>query len=340
MRSRPRPSAESSRGRRLRGVVTGLVLVGVLALAAGCARLPAKDDIANPPATVPIVPLREGKPIVGLALGAGGLRGFAHIGVIKALEAAGIDARIVTGTSAGALVGAAYAAGLTAHEIEALQSEVGNYRFRDFTWDERGFVTARAVEELVNRVVQQRPIEQLERRLAVVATEVVSGKPAIFNWGDVGRAVRASTAIPGAVVPVAINGKDYMDGDAVSPVPAHLARQMGADLVIAVDISRYPEEFPPDSRSEMLWQTIAIMRQRLLRDELAAADVVIRPDLLFVDGSTTPEMRARTIAAGEQAALAKMREIKEKLHRTALAKFGGDERAQNCTAPSGQAAGC
>ena len=314
--------------------VLRLFALGSLVLLGGCLSLGSDEDIPNPPTTAPFLPLRDGSPIVGLALGAGGLRGFAHVGVIKALEANGIDARIVAGTSAGALVGAAYAAGLTAREIEALQDEVGGYRFSDFTWDERGLFTARGLEALVNRVVRHRSIEELERRLAIIATEVVSGKPAVFNRGDVGRAVRASTAIPGAVVPVRIDGKDYMDGDAVSPVPVRVARQMGADLVIAVDISRYPEEFPPDSRSEMLWQTIAIMRQRLLRDELAAADVVIRPELLFVDGSTTPEMKARTIAQGEQATLAKMREIREKLHRTALAKL-----AANASSPRGRGMG-
>jgi NTE family protein len=268
------------------------------------------------PAPAP-APVPAAKPLkIALALGGGAARGFAHIGVIKVLEANGIYPEIVAGTSAGSLVGALYAAGNNGSALQKLAMEMDEAAISDwsvpFFSNSSGVLKGEGLQQFVNRAVQQQPIEKLKLQFGAVATDLKSGQPILFRRGNTGAAVRASSAVPGVFHPVRINHVDYVDGGLVSPVPVSFARKMGADFVIAVNISAQPDAQPASSTFEILLQTFAIMGQSLNQYELKQADVVIRPELATMKGSDF-NGRGTAIIAGEKAALAVLNEIRQKL---------------------------
>ena len=270
------------------------------------------------PAPVPTpAPLPAAKPLkIALALGGGAARGFAHIGVIKVLEANGIHAEIVAGTSAGSLVGALYAAGNNGSALQKLAMEMDEAAISDwsvpFFSNSSGVLKGEGLQQFVNRAVHQQPIEKLKLQFGAVATDLRSGQPILFRRGNTGAAVRASSAVPGVFHPVRINNIDYVDGGLVSPVPVSFARKMGADFVIAVNISAQPDAQPASSSFEVLLQTFAIMGQSLNQYELKQADVVIRPELATMKGNDF-NGRGTAIIAGEKAALAVLNELRQKL---------------------------
>ncbi|MFA7293565.1 MAG: patatin-like phospholipase family protein [Rhodocyclaceae bacterium] len=251
---------------------------------------------------------------IALALGGGAARGFAHVGVIKALEAQGIVPDMVVGTSAGAVVGALYAAGHSGFDLQKLVLQVEESQFSDWSLPDRGVFKGEALQNFVNQAVGQRPLEKLGKLLAVVATDLQSGEAVIFRTGNTGMAVRASSSVPGVFQPVAINGREYVDGGLVSPVPVQAARSLGADFVIAVDISAKPQHGKTQSTIDVLLQTFSIMAQTISKQELPAADIVIRP--------YTPELRATdfqdrhlAVLEGEKAVAAVLVELKARLAR-------------------------
>lgn len=267
---------------------------------------------ATPPPVVAPAPRPAVK--IALALGGGATRGFAHVGVIKALEAQGIVPDIVVGTSAGAVVGALYAAGYSGFELQRLVLQLDESQFSDWSLPDRGVLKGEALQGFVNSAVGQRPLEKFSKLLAVVATDLNSGEPVVFRTGNTGMAVRASSSVPGLFQPVAINGREYVDGGLVSPVPVRTARTLGADFVIAVDISAKPQFGKTQSTVDVLLQTFSIMSQSISRRELPEADIVIRPH--------TPELRATdfqdrhlAVLEGEKAVAAILPELKAKLAR-------------------------
>lgn len=287
-----------------------LLTAGALWLA-GCTTLPApRPETPPPPTTVPQAPPR--KPKIGLALGGGAARGFAHIGVIKMLEAQGIVPDYVVGTSAGAVVGALYAGGFDAFAMQKLAIQLDETLFADWTLRGPGLLKGEALQSFVNKHLRQRPLERLKLPFGAVATDLNSGERVFFRTGDSGMAVRASAAVPGIFQPVAINGRLYVDGGLTSPVPVRAAREMGADFVIAVDISAIPDGQPVDSMSAILWQTTTIMGGVIGKSELAGADVVIRPRLPYVK-SWDFAARHEAMIEGERAALAALPGIRQKL---------------------------
>ncbi len=251
------------------------MLVGVALLVSACALIPTDHMGSGAPRQAVIVPLRSDRPLVALALGSGGARGFAHVGVIKALEDAGIVPDIVTGASSGAVVAALYASGRDARELERVALEVEKGDLVDFVLFGKGWVKGEALQEFVNRMVGGRPIERLARPFAVVATESRRGRMIVFNHGDTGLAVRASASVPNLFVPPVINGEEYVDGGLSSPVPVRLAREMGADIVIAVDVSWFAQA--RNTAGEGMRQYGRSGRYALLAGELDAADSVIVP---------------------------------------------------------------
>ena len=263
---------------------------------AGCALGPANHKGSDVPRTAAIVPLKVQRPVLGLVLGAGGARGFAHVGVIKALEAAGLDADVVVGTSSGALVAAFYAGGMKAPTLEALALELEDSDVFDFTLFGPGNIEGARLQHYVNRTLNGRLIEALGKPFAAVAAEQVSGRMAVFNRGNTGIAVRASASVPKYFWPVVINGQSYVDGGIASRVPAALARDMGADVVIAVDISYRPA------------------------GDAAAADVVIRPHTVRSRINDFKHRQAN-IAAGEEATRAVVGQIRERLAAAAARKL-------------------
>ena len=245
-------------------------------------------------------------------LGGGAARGFAHVGVIKALEAQGIVPGIVVGTSAGAVVGALYAAGYSGFELQRLVLQLEESQFSDWSLPDRGVLKGEALQNFVNNAVGQRPLEKLGKLVAIVATDLNSGEPIVFRTGNTGMAVRASSSVPGLFQPVAINGREYVDGGLVSPVPVRIARGLGADFVVAVDISSRPQFGRTSSTIDVLLQTFSIMGQTISQRELPEADIVIRPN--------TPELRATdfqdrhlAVLEGEKAVAAVMPELKARL---------------------------
>jgi NTE family protein len=269
-------------------------------------------DVIEPQA-VAIEPLQSDKPIVALALGSGGRRGFAHIGVIKALEANDIHIDIVVGTSAGSVVGALYAAGYKSEEIERIALNLDADSLKDFDISKRGYLRGEQLQDFINRELNNRSIEQLDKPFIAVATQLDTGNAVAFNRGNTGKAVRASSSIPGVYFPVQIGEHEYVDGDIKHPVPVGAALAMGADIVIAVDISQQPEDQPfPQDIIDILKQSLRIMRQSVLVHELESAQIVIRPVI-----GKTPEINAENklllIKNGEDAAIAMLPQIRDRM---------------------------
>jgi len=266
--------------------------------------------VVTPPITKPIP--RE--PVIAFALGGGGAKGFAHIGVIKVLESHGIKPKIVTGTSAGSFVGSLYASGKTPYQLQELALKLEESELRDLTLSKQGFLVGQKLQDYVNTQVNNKPIQQFPIRFAAIATALDTGQKVAFNQGNVGQAVRASCSIPNVFIPATIAGKRYVDGGLVSPIPVESARDMGADLVIAVDISARPQAGQSANVLGLLDQTLNIMGMQGLDRELKVADVVIRPQVgnLSVMDLTR---RHQSILEGERAAQAQVQAIEQAIAR-------------------------
>lgn len=276
---------------------------GATALLAGCSglgqRAPQPPQRVEPEVAVP-PPMRL--PRVGLAFGGGAARGFAHIGVIQSLEQAGIRPEFVAGTSAGSLVAVLYAHGLSGAQLEQAALEMEEATIADWTLPlfNRGLLRGEALARFVNRQVQSRLLEDLALPVGVLATDLANGQGVLFRRGDAGTAVRASSSVPGVFTPVRINGRDYVDGGLVAPVPVDQVRSMGAELVVAIDISSAAEDATGSDALRVLLRTFTIMGQSINRQVLERADVVVRPALAGV-GSADFAARRRAIAEGREA---------------------------------------
>ncbi|HET6804754.1 MAG TPA: patatin-like phospholipase family protein [Frateuria sp.] len=281
--------------RRLRLLLFALAL-------AGCAPVRQPPSVAPPPR----------KLVVGLALGGGAAKGFAHIGVIKMLEASGIHVDVVAGTSAGSLVGALYASGMDAFAMQQAAISLDEASIRDVRLFGGGLVQGRKLQDYVDGLVSQRPLERLKRPFAAVATELETGRRTVFRHGDTGQAVRASCSVPGVFEPVALGDRHYVDGGVVSPVPVDAARELGADFVIAVDISAHSDGTLPEDMLGIVGRSVVIMCQHLGAQELARADVVIRPRVNDI-GAADFTQKERAIMEGEKAALAAVPLIRARL---------------------------
>jgi len=295
----------------------------LLSVLAGCSVLPRSPEPAPKPAPVTELPPKsEGRPAppkIALALGGGAARGFAHIGVIKALESHGIVPDMVIGTSSGSLVGALYASGYGGFDLQRTALQLDDTIIADWSLPDRGFIKGEALQNFVNQAVQNRPMEKLNKPFAVVATDLQSGEPVVFRTGNTGMAVRASSSVPGVFQPVTISGREYVDGGLVSPVPVRAARAMGADLVIAVYISNNPRLGKTKDSVDVMLQTFAIMGQSIAGYELSEADIVIRPDTGRIR-STAFEDRHLAIIEGEKAGLAAIAAIKQKIAEKTVVK--------------------
>jgi len=296
-----------------------LAVVPFLALLGSCAMPPTDYRGPGAPGEAAIVPLRSERPLIALALGSGGTRGFAHIGVIKALEEAGIVADIVTGASSGAVVAALYADGRKGRELEEIALVLEKGDLLDFALFGNGWVHGRALQDFVNRMVDARPIERLAKPFAVVATEANSGRMTVFNRGDTGIAVRASASIPRLFVPPVINGREYVDGGLSSPVPVKVARAMGADVVIAVDVSYGAQARQAIRAAEPEYRGGG--RHALFVEQLDAADIVIVPRTVRTRALDF-EHKETNIAAGETAGREAVPQLRELLARVAESKQG------------------
>lgn len=296
---------------RLRAIVS----LSLVVLLTACSSL---SPFTKPDAPVVAAPQPQtAAPVrIALVLGGGAARGFAHIGVIKALEAQGIVPDMVVGTSAGSVVGALYAAGNNGFALQKMALEMDEASISDWAVPlfsrSSGVLKGDALQNYVNKAINNMPIEKMKIPFAAVATDLNSGAPILFRRGNAGLAVRASSSVPGVFQPVRIGNRLYVDGGLVAPVPVHFAREMGADFVIAVNISVQPEAQLASSSVDVMLQTFAIMGQTINQFELKDADIVIRPSLGMMKG-TDFNGRNLAVLAGEQAAMSQMADIKAKL---------------------------
>ena len=272
----------------------------VAMLLVGCASAPV--PILPPEVAIAVPAAPKQPPKIGLVLGGGAARGFAHIGVIQVLEEAGVRPSFVVGTSAGSLVAAFYASGKTGAQLQQIAETMEEATFADWTLPifSRGMLRGEALARYVNVQVSGRMIENMPLPLGIVATDLNSGQGVLFQRGDTATAVRASSAVPALFQPVKISGREYVDGGLVSPVPVRYARQMGAELIIAVDISSAPEGNAASDTLQILLQTFSIMGKSINTFELREADVVVRPSLVGV-ASADFGARRRAIEAGRVA---------------------------------------
>ncbi len=300
-------------------MATVMVALAAAALA-GCQNGTAPFDAsrcpavaAPPPVSAAVIeaPKPTRLPRIGLALGGGAARGFAHIGVIQVLEENGIHPDLVVGTSAGSLVAALYASGKSGPEMATLALAMDESSITDWSFPGRGLIRGEALARYVREQLGNKPFEQMKVPLGIVATDLDAGTPILFQRGDVGVAVRASSAVPAVFMPVKIGTHEYVDGGLVAPVPVRFARQMGADVVIAVDISQDPTGAATGDAMRMLLQTFSIMGRSINQLELKEADVVLRPKLTAAAG-TDFTLRKQTIQAGREAALAMLPLLKAK----------------------------
>ncbi|MDA8082528.1 MAG: patatin-like phospholipase family protein [Nitrospiraceae bacterium] len=253
---------------------------------------------------------QKGAAKIAVVLGAGASRGFAHIGVLKVLEANKIPVHMIVGTSAGSFVGSLYAYGFNAFQLQKMALGIEKSDILDLVIPDNGFIKGEKLEEYINTVVRNTPIEKFRIPFYAVTTGIPSGQELVFSKGNTGLAVRASCSIPGVFRPARIGDKMYVDGGVVSPVSVDTARRFGADVVIAVDISADLDTKQPEGTIDTILQSVNIMYSRISAAELSRADVVIRPKVGYI-GSAELEKRNEAILEGEKAAYEALPRIRE-----------------------------
>jgi NTE family protein len=209
-------------GMRLNAFLRPLVCLSLLGLAACGSNPPAPQRHPSRPPQPHQPPIK-----IGLALGGGAAKGFAHIGVIKMLEANGLTPSFVAGTSAGSVVGALYASGMNAFELQEKAVALDEAKIRDLQLSAGGLVLGQKLEDYVNEQVHRKPLEQMAKPFVAISTRLEDGERTVFARGNVGQAVRASSSVPGVFQPVTIGKYHYVDGGIVSPVPVDAVRNLG-----------------------------------------------------------------------------------------------------------------
>ena len=245
---------------------------------------------------------------IALVLGGGGSKGFAHIGVLKVLEAQKIPVHMVVGTSAGSV----YASGKSAFELQEIALKMDKDKIIDYDWKiwSGGLIICDKLENFINTYVKNTPIEKLKIPFYAVATNIATGEETVFARGNTGMAVRASCSVPAVFQPLKIGNNTYVDGGVVSPVAVNVARRNGADIVIAVDISGGLQRTVPDGMFDSIKKSVDIMYSKIAEYQIKHADVVIRPNMKHIS-STEMEKFNEAILEGEKAATLKLPELQQ-----------------------------
>jgi NTE family protein len=248
--------------------------------------------------------MREITPRIGVALGGGGARGFAEVGVLRVLEQEKIPIHAVAGTSVGSLIGALYADTGNALDLEFAAVAVRQEDFFDFavlSLLDGGLVKGEKLEAFLESHLKHKTIETLTVPFAAVVVDLRTGEQVVFERGSVARAVHASAAIPGVFVPVEIGGRTFVDGGVLNPVPADVVRRMGADVVIAVSVPPQVPAAAPKSPVDVALHSVTLMTAEIGRLRAREADVVIQPDTGAVRYDDFSQKR-RLMEAGAAAA--------------------------------------
>jgi NTE family protein len=259
------------------------------------------------------------RPKIGLALGSGGLRGMAHVGVLRVLEKEGIPIDYIAGCSIGSLIGALYSAGLSLDNIEKLSKHLKRRHWLDFVIPKMGLFSGERVLNMIRILTKKKTFDQLQIPLSVVATELHEGKEFIFNSGEVATAVRASVSVPGIFIPFEIDNMMLVDGAVLNPTPIDVARNMGADIVIAVDLAHAGTVCSITNIFDVIIQSIDIMERELMKNREMVCDVIIRPDIAHISPSSFDQTE-ECIALGEAAALEMLPRIRSLMDSADLCK--------------------
>ena len=259
---------------------------------------------------------------VAVVLGAGASKGFAHVGVLKVLESNKAPVNMIVGTSVGSFVGSLYAYGFNAFQLQKISFDIEKGDIADLTVPDNGFIKGDKLEDYVNHMLNNTPIEKLRIPFYAVTTDLQTGREVVFAKGNTGTAVRASCSIPGIFRPARIENRLYVDGGVVSPVAVDAARSLGADIVIAVDISSPPDGQQPQGTIETILQSISIMYSKLSAIQLARADIVIRPKVGHIESGDFSR-KHEAVLEGEKAATEAMPKI-----NALLAKLRQEGRLQ------------
>jgi NTE family protein len=247
---------------------------------------------------------------VAVALGSGGAKGYAHIGVLKALEEHGIPVHAVSGSSMGSVVAALYATGTRPEFMERLACSLGYRHWIDFTVPKLGFISGEKIRRIIALLTKDREIQQADKPLAIVAAELLTRRRVVFRTGKIADAVRASISIPGVFVPFATSDGVYVDGGVIDRVPVYAAQELGADVVIAVDVSATLKPTPPETMLDVILQSLDVMQDQLVRDATRGATVTIVPDLSHI-GTSQFHRAEEAIRIGYEATVAVMDTIKK-----------------------------
>ncbi len=297
-----------------------------LAFALAACRTAAPRPLPN----VPPAPADATPPRVALVLGGGGARGFAHVGVIRVLEDARVPIELVVGTSVGSLVGALYAGPTNSYELERLARGLDRGDFFDFSLAPalfgRGLASGDRLERFVRERVGVERIEQLRIPFAAVATDLATGEAVVLRSGDVARAVRASSAIPGVFEPVELDGRILVDGGVARNLPVRIARDLGADVVIAVDVSALEGEAAPSNFVEVFLRAVNLVVHAEVEQARRDADVLLTPAVGGV-GFIEFDRKDEAIAAGMEAARALLPRIREAVEGWRPGRPGGERAA-------------
>lgn len=295
-----------------------LLIAALLALSginAGCAT-PAVFPAQSTPELVESFTTHNEHPMLALVLSEGSWRAFAHIGVIRVLEEAGIRPDLVVGASAGAIVGALYASGADAAALARIAAGTDWSRTTQRAMPlfmEGALYRGEGLQALVDELVAGRRIEQLAIPFAAVATELDTGRLAVFSSGATGLAVRASGAVPGRYAPVRIGGHLYADGGLLSPLPTGTARTLGAGFVIAVDVGYPPAEAGLEGLIDIVYQAFHVQKHRIRQVEAEGADVLLAPRIPPTAGDYGPADFAMLVASGERVARDHLPRLERKL---------------------------
>ncbi|MGD6841903.1 patatin-like phospholipase family protein [Bacillus infantis] len=250
------------------------------------------------------------QPVIGLALGSGGARGFAHLGVIKVLKEEGINVDVIAGSSMGALVGCFYGAGLDIDRLYKLAGAFKRKYYLDFTVPKMGFLAGKKVKELIRLFTHGKSLEDLDIPVRVVATDLKAGEKVVFSKGPIADAVRASISIPGIFIPEKLEDRLLVDGGVIDRVPVSVVEEMGADLIIAVDVSRVKTSSDITSIFDVIMQSLDIMQMELVSNREIASDIMIRPHVEMYSSRAFTNIED-IIRIGEEEARKQVPRIKE-----------------------------
>lgn len=257
--------------------------------------------------------MAEKKPIVALVLGAGSARGLAHIGVIQVLLEAGIPFDFIVGSSMGAMVGAIYASGADIYLLDKMVQTMNTGIMMDVQVPRYGFIAGKRINRFISLLTKNKNFADLQPPVKVVATDLISGQRIVFEEGPVPEAVRASISIPGVLTPVRKDGMVLVDGAVIDRLPVEVAKDMGADIIIAVDVTFGPDRKVSIKNTMDVIMTALDIMQKFHFDSIGPqADILIQPAVGHIASGDFEKSR-EIVDLGRAATLEKVAEIQNKI---------------------------